>query len=159
MRASLVAQLAKNLPAMQETQIRVFGREDTWKRKWQPTLLFLPGESHGQRSLEGYSPWCCKSQTWLSNWPSIETWEGRSPIILSSWKNSQTYFTTVLFLPHYPYFPINTWQNCILQTHFRKRYVITVVLQIGWWVETPKDISDHVVEMLIQCFTLSLVET
>jgi len=28
-----------------------------WKRKWQPTPLFLPGESHGQRTLVGYSPW------------------------------------------------------------------------------------------------------
>ena len=28
-----------------------------WQRKWQPTRVFLPGESHGQRSLEGYSPW------------------------------------------------------------------------------------------------------
>ena len=27
-----------------------------WRRKWQPTLLFLPGKSHGQRSLVGYSP-------------------------------------------------------------------------------------------------------
>ena len=27
-----------------------------WKRKWQPTLVFLPGESHGPRSLAGYSP-------------------------------------------------------------------------------------------------------
>ena len=27
------------------------------RRKWQPTPIFLPGESHGQRSLEGYSPW------------------------------------------------------------------------------------------------------
>ena len=27
-----------------------------WRRKWQPTPLFLPGESHGQRSLAGYSP-------------------------------------------------------------------------------------------------------
>jgi len=27
-----------------------------WRRKWQPTLVFLPGESHGQRSLAGYSP-------------------------------------------------------------------------------------------------------
>ena len=26
-----------------------------WKRKWQPTPVFLPGESHGQRSLAGYS--------------------------------------------------------------------------------------------------------
>ena len=27
-----------------------------WRRKWQPTPVFLPGESHGRRSLEGYSP-------------------------------------------------------------------------------------------------------
>ena len=31
-----------------------------WKRKWQPTPVFLPGESLGQRSLAGYSPWGCK---------------------------------------------------------------------------------------------------
>ena len=28
-----------------------------WRRKWQPTLVFLPGKSHGQRSLAGYSLW------------------------------------------------------------------------------------------------------
>ena len=28
-----------------------------WKREWQPTPLFLPGKSHGQRSLADYSPW------------------------------------------------------------------------------------------------------
>ena len=31
-----------------------------WRRKWQPTPVFLPGESHRQRSLAGYSPWSCK---------------------------------------------------------------------------------------------------
>ena len=31
-----------------------------WRRKWQPTPVFLPGESHGQRSLVGYSPRGCK---------------------------------------------------------------------------------------------------
>ena len=31
-----------------------------WRRKWQPTPVFLPGESHGQRSLAGYTPWACK---------------------------------------------------------------------------------------------------
>jgi len=36
-------------------------------RKWQPTPVFLPGESHGQRSLAGYSPWGCKSRTWLGD--------------------------------------------------------------------------------------------
>ena len=31
-----------------------------WRRKWQPTPVLLPGESHGQRSLVGYSPWSHK---------------------------------------------------------------------------------------------------
>ena len=30
--------------------------KNPWRRKWQPTPVFLPGESHGQRSLAGYSP-------------------------------------------------------------------------------------------------------
>ena len=29
----------------------------SWRRKWQPTLVFLPGKVQGQRSLVGYSPW------------------------------------------------------------------------------------------------------
>ena len=37
-----------------------------WRRKWQPTAVFLPGKSHVQRSLGGYSPWVAKSQTQLS---------------------------------------------------------------------------------------------
>ena len=32
-------------------------RKIPWRRVWQPTTVFLPGESHGQRSLTGYSPW------------------------------------------------------------------------------------------------------
>ena len=31
-----------------------------WRRAWQPTPVFLPGNFHGKRSLEGYNPWCCK---------------------------------------------------------------------------------------------------
>ena len=38
-----------------------------WRRKWQPTPVFLPGESLGQRSLVGYSPWGHKIQTRLSD--------------------------------------------------------------------------------------------
>ena len=37
-----------------------------WRRKWQSTPVFLPRESHGQRSLVGYSPWGCKERG-LSN--------------------------------------------------------------------------------------------
>ena len=40
-----------------------------WKREWQPTPLFLPGEFHGYRSLVGWSPWGCKesdTSEWLT---------------------------------------------------------------------------------------------
>ena len=31
-----------------------------WRRKWQPTPVFLPGEFYGERSLAGHSPWSSK---------------------------------------------------------------------------------------------------
>ena len=54
--------VVKNLPAMQETWVRSLGQKDPWSRAWQPIKLILPVESHGQRSLVGYSPWGRKSQ-------------------------------------------------------------------------------------------------
>ena len=59
--------------------IRVFSNESTllmrwpkywsfsfipWRRKWQPTPVFLPGECHGQRSLACCSPWGCRVRPW-----------------------------------------------------------------------------------------------
>ena len=41
---------------MQETQVRSLGWEDPLEKETAPTPVFLPGESHGQRSLAGYSP-------------------------------------------------------------------------------------------------------
>ena len=41
-----------------------------WRRKWQPALVFFPGKSQGQRSLEGYSLWACKESDmteWINN--------------------------------------------------------------------------------------------
>ena len=66
-RASLVAQMVKNLPAMREAWVQSPGQEDPLEKEWQLTPVFSPGESHGQRSLVGYSPWGCKSRTRLSN--------------------------------------------------------------------------------------------
>ena len=57
---SLVAQRLKCLPAMQETWVDPWVAKVPWRRKWQPTPVFLPGESHGRRSLVGYSPRGCK---------------------------------------------------------------------------------------------------
>ena len=50
-RASLVAQLEKNLPAMQEIWIQFLGWEDPLEKEVATTPVSLPGESHGQRSL------------------------------------------------------------------------------------------------------------
>ena len=44
--------MVKGLPAMQET----WGQEDPLEKEMEPTPAFLPGESHGRRSLAGYSP-------------------------------------------------------------------------------------------------------
>ena len=39
-------------------RVRSLGQEDfPWRRAWHPTSVLLPGESHGLRSLVGYSPW------------------------------------------------------------------------------------------------------
>jgi len=46
--------------------IPVLGRSSR-RRKWQPTPVFLPGKSHGQRSSAGYSIQCHKSQKLLSD--------------------------------------------------------------------------------------------
>ena len=62
MRASLIAQLVKNLPAMQETQLDSWIGKIPWRRKRLPTPIFWPGEFHGL-----YSPWVTKSQTRLSD--------------------------------------------------------------------------------------------
>ena len=48
---------------MQETWVHRFNpwvRKIPWRRKWQPTLVFLPGESQGQKSLVGCRLWGCK---------------------------------------------------------------------------------------------------
>ena len=42
-------------------------RKILWRRKWQSTSVFLPGKSHGQRSLGGYDPWGHITTEWLNN--------------------------------------------------------------------------------------------
>ena len=51
-----------------------------WRRKWQPTPVFLPEESHGQRSLEGYSPWCHKESD-TTEWLTTTTTTTKSVIL------------------------------------------------------------------------------
>ena len=57
--ASQVVLVVKNLPANagdKRHEFDLWVRRIPWRRAWQPTPVFLPGESLGQRSLAGYSP-------------------------------------------------------------------------------------------------------
>ena len=60
-REAQVALVVKNLPANAGRRKTCgFGpwvQKIPWRRAWQATPVFLPGESHGQRNLAGYSPW------------------------------------------------------------------------------------------------------
>ena len=53
--------MVKNLPAnagdLRDVGLIPGVRKIPWRREWQPTPVFLPGEFHGQRSLAGYSLW------------------------------------------------------------------------------------------------------
>ena len=50
--------MVKNLPAIQEPLVQSLGQEDPhWRKEWIPIPVFLPEESHGQRSQGGDSPW------------------------------------------------------------------------------------------------------
>ena len=59
-RASLMAQMVKICLRCGRLGFDLWVRKIPWRREWQPTPVFLPGEFHGQRSLVGYSPWGCK---------------------------------------------------------------------------------------------------
>ena len=48
--------VVNNLPADAGDGFDLLVGKILWRRKWQPTPVFLPGESHAQRSLESYSP-------------------------------------------------------------------------------------------------------
>ena len=62
LRASLVAQLIKNLPSLWETWVQSLGWEDPLEKGTLSTPIFCPGEFHGQRS-----PWIAGTQQYLLN--------------------------------------------------------------------------------------------
>ena len=57
-----MAQMVKNLPAIQETRVQSLDQEDLWRRKWQPTPVFMPGEFHWTEEPSGLHG-VTKSQT------------------------------------------------------------------------------------------------
>ena len=91
--------VVKNPPASAEDSSSTPGSgKIPWRRKWQPTPVFLPGKSHGQRSLVGYSPWHRKESDMTKRlnsfghrlsaahlwtiWVSMDPWLRTSPLQL-----------------------------------------------------------------------------
>ena len=58
--ASLVVLQLRNHLQCRRCGFDPWVRKIPWRGKWQPNPVSLPGESHGQRSLEGYTPWAHK---------------------------------------------------------------------------------------------------
>ena len=81
--ASPVAQTVKNLQAVWRHGFDPWNGKFPWRRKRQPTPVILPGKSHGQRSLVGYSPWGHKKldmTEWLTHTHThtqFIAWNGR----------------------------------------------------------------------------------
>ena len=63
-----------------------------WRREWQPTPVFLPGEPHGQRSLVGYSPWGHKDRT--------STKHHQQMLYSKHCLETLSYFISALFIEH-----------------------------------------------------------
>ena len=114
--ASLVAQIVKNPPAKAGDLGSIPGSgRSPWRREWLPTPVFLPGESHGQRSLEGCSP-CgqkavdmtkrltCTIMSLSSLLSSLSDSLLRAPDILNYWQFSEHVTLSPKSVPHGPSF-------------------------------------------------------
>ena len=85
---TLVAQTVKNLPAMQETWVQSPGWEELLVKGMPPTPVFLPGESHGQKSLVSYSPWGCKESDMTERQPPPPQQMPYKILFFSPWNSS-----------------------------------------------------------------------
>ena len=75
-----IAIVIKNPPAsardIMRREFSSWVRKIPWKRAWHPTPVFFPRESHGQKSLAGYSPWGCKESDTTEQLSFIHSFPG-----------------------------------------------------------------------------------
>ena len=125
--ASLIVTAVADLPALQERQVDPWFGKIPWRRKWQPPLVFLPGESHGQRSLGGCSPGVAKiGHTECLPRPHFL-------VLLPSWRSS------ILFLFLWKIlFPTNGWRvlsnTIFFFTSIELNYVVFFFSFLMWWI-------------------------
>ena len=97
-----MAQQVKNPPEMQAMQVQFWVRKIPWRRKWQPTPVFLPEKSHGYRSLVGYSPMGCKQLDTLSVYARAHTHTHTTRISKFTWTDKCSFeVDLILKLKHF----------------------------------------------------------
>ena len=119
-----------------EMQVRSWLRKILWTRKRQPAPAFLPGESHEQRSLTGYSPWGCKeSRDWAARYKWRMQWQvqhnSTNDISLLSSGTAQDYLHSIkLFFSSFNQWPCINQLWCA-KKHARFRGTTVTKVQSG----------------------------
>ena len=122
------------------------GQEDPWKRAWWPTPAFLPGESHGQRSLVGCSPWDFK-ETWLSVWHCTSLHQANYCIWVSGEVMGKTITPSIKTLSFYSGTNRGQWRMLwylIVTIHVVKSGLLLKQRRLGlrntgWWSWKQRD--------------------
>ena len=93
LRASLLVQTVKNLPAIQETWVQSLGWEIPWRKAWQPTPVFLPGESPWTEEPDGLSSWGHKESDLAEQ---LSTWSASVSLFVKRRKCCWNYFPLII---------------------------------------------------------------
>ena len=78
-------------------------RKICWSRKWQPTVVLLPGKFHGQSSWAGYCPWGHRTRLSLHFYLSEMAFNGKDAEICQTKKNTQARAKMTLISTHVTY--------------------------------------------------------
>ena len=119
-----------------------------WRRKWQPTPVFLPGEFHGQRSLEGYSPRSCRVRRdtcqlpccTCCNWPQVKNHENENQFIQCS--------SPIQFLQVADFGFISTFYSCFMREKYSGRILLYSYLR---WISIGFFSPELIIKMFLLC--------
>ena len=93
--ASLVAQMVKNLPAVRRYRFDPWVRKIPWRRAWQYTPVFLPGEFHEQMKLVGYIV-----HGVAKSWTRLSYFHFHCSFLVLSWTHAPIYFSIHACIVH-----------------------------------------------------------
>ena len=106
--------VVKNLPEMQETWVWSLGWEDPWRRKWQPTPEFLPGNPMDRGAKQAKVHGVAQSQTRLSNWAhkEVNRQQGRMRLSVFILFSSSSWCFFLPFIPPLKLALTLSWMDC-----------------------------------------------